>query len=201
MSKAPTDFYLEVSELGQGHAVYVHWSEGNEGQKRVVRSVEALDAFLQEAANKAGVERKALSVMCSSSIDFPEDTTKDKAVIKLCNEIRWGQGRVRKLVFPQTPIYRIYNPSDPTARGINLDDIDRVTCISAIPKGYWSDVIQLSIYSRLGRGGRTHEFHLSHSSGGRDGKQEPDDLQAESNFAVALQAMVELARHIRSQLP
>ena len=54
-----------------------------------VESVEALNAFLSERAKALGLsDRFALTVMCSSSMDFPEDATDDPKLIALTRAIR-----------------------------------------------------------------------------------------------------------------
>lgn len=51
-----------------------------------VTSIEQLRKELDELA--APNPRCVLHVMCSSSLDFPEESTSDKSVIALCKQIR-----------------------------------------------------------------------------------------------------------------
>ena len=54
----------------------------------VAKTKNKLAALLKKAEKAGG---NADAVMCSSSLDFPEEYTKDKNVINLCNWIRNGE--------------------------------------------------------------------------------------------------------------
>lgn len=92
---------------------------------------------------------------------------------------------------------------------LDLEEIGRSGSGRIIVKvlGYWSsDVMTLYITRRGGwelKNGETHswEFELSHSSGGRDSKEEPDSLRAEANFARAMLALSEWAQNARCVMP
>jgi len=64
--------------------------DGTDGGKitRPIRDIEDYRQFFISKANEAGVKLDDLDVMCSSSVDFVEEHTKNQEVIKLAREIR-----------------------------------------------------------------------------------------------------------------
>lgn len=56
--------------------------------KRVIESVEDFVAFIKERCKKAKVKPDDLIIMCSSSMDFPEDSTDNKKTIALAHALR-----------------------------------------------------------------------------------------------------------------
>ena len=73
--------------------------------------------------------------------------------------------------------------------------------INIKPVGYWSGTVALYIRRKRDwtpEGTTIHwEISLSHSSGGRDTNEEPDDLIAEEHFANAILHAAALGRELR----
>jgi hypothetical protein len=69
--------YIRYVEIGQ-----------KKERRRKVESVVDFSTFMIERSEKAGVLVDDFIVMCSSSMDFPEEYTSDKNVIKLARELR-----------------------------------------------------------------------------------------------------------------
>lgn len=57
---------------------------------RVIRDKADYDQFFASKAAELGTAVEDLDVMCSSSIDFPHEYTRDPAVVALALEIRGG---------------------------------------------------------------------------------------------------------------
>jgi hypothetical protein len=55
---------------------------------REITSVEDFTDFIKEKAKAAKCEVDDLIIMCSSSMDFPEESTKNKKTIKLAHALR-----------------------------------------------------------------------------------------------------------------
>lgn len=78
--------------------VYLRYQDTDKGKEKQlkIKSVEHLDQFLFERAKKAGCYVEDFIVMCSSSMDFPEESTGSKKVITLAHAVRnplprnWG---------------------------------------------------------------------------------------------------------------
>lgn len=56
--------------------------------KRIVESVADFASFITERCKKAKVKPDDLIIMCSSSMDFPEDSTDNKKTIALARKLR-----------------------------------------------------------------------------------------------------------------
>jgi hypothetical protein len=81
MSRALDYFFLTTTSEG----VFCHAHDTT----FVVESAEALNTFLTDRAKALGLpDRHELTVMCSSSMDFPEDETDDPQLIALARKIR-----------------------------------------------------------------------------------------------------------------
>lgn len=57
-------------------------------KKHVVESVEDFAAFIKQRCDKAKIKFDDLIIMCSSSMDFPQDSTDNKKTIKLAKALR-----------------------------------------------------------------------------------------------------------------
>ena len=55
---------------------------------RVITDIQYYIRFFTSEAERIGCDIDDLTVMCSSSMDWPEDSTKNKETIALANEIR-----------------------------------------------------------------------------------------------------------------
>lgn len=66
-----------------------------------ISSLEALRGFLRRRAKALGVDVTELKVMCSSSMDFPEEETGDEGTIELAHTIRPGGWLTVPLGFPR----------------------------------------------------------------------------------------------------
>jgi len=78
---------LGVDEDG----VYIRYQNTERGKqlRRKLVNFEDFKQFIVGRMKKAGVkDADDLIIMCSSSMDFPEEYTKDKAVIKLAHDLR-----------------------------------------------------------------------------------------------------------------
>jgi hypothetical protein len=62
--------------------------EGGPQIKRVVTSVDDFIKFIKEKCKAAKCTPEDLIIMCSSSMDFPEDSTDNKKTIKLAKALR-----------------------------------------------------------------------------------------------------------------
>jgi len=62
--------------------------EGGPQVKREVTSVKDFTQFILAKAKAAKCEPDDLIIMCSSSMDFPEDSTTNKATIDLAHDLR-----------------------------------------------------------------------------------------------------------------
>ena len=75
--------------------VFVRLPSGAEGSKNValerVATVDEFNAALDRLAKAHGTRRESLSLLCSSSMDFPKEYTKDEAIICICHALR-GSG-------------------------------------------------------------------------------------------------------------
>lgn len=65
-------------------------------QARVIQTLQEYRSFLKARADAQGVEMKDLTVMASSSMDFPEENTKNADTIALAHLIRRGGGPPRR---------------------------------------------------------------------------------------------------------
>lgn len=61
---------------------------GKEVNRWPVNSLEELNTTLEKVMAEAGLNANDAVVMCSSSLDWPEDYTADPVVIALCDKIR-----------------------------------------------------------------------------------------------------------------
>jgi hypothetical protein len=85
MSRPATYFFLTI----EYDNVVVKY-DGTSGGKvtRPIRDIEDYRQFFISKADEAGVDIDNFDVMCSSSIDFPEEHTKNPKTINLAREIR-----------------------------------------------------------------------------------------------------------------
>lgn len=70
--------------------VQIRWQEtvhGNE-QRKVIETYDEFIAFLKERITIANCTPDDLIIVCSSSMDFPEEDTDDEKVIALAHQIR-----------------------------------------------------------------------------------------------------------------
>ena len=67
---------------------YVDSSKQKTQTRRKIVSVEDFVTFIKERAKKFKCEPDDFIIMCSSSMDFPDEYTKDKKVIKLAHDLR-----------------------------------------------------------------------------------------------------------------
>jgi len=83
--KAATSFFLTI-ENGKLVVKY----DGTHGGRitRVIRGPQDYNDFFVSKAHEAGVEMAALNIMGSSSLDFPDEYTKDKDVLALIEAIQ-----------------------------------------------------------------------------------------------------------------
>lgn len=93
MSAPPTYFMLTVSgdhlEAHYGPNLHSYDAEGRYvGDRTVFESGDHYFKFFADAAKAAGVDLHDLMVMCSSTVDFPEDETNNEKTIALCRMIR-----------------------------------------------------------------------------------------------------------------
>jgi hypothetical protein len=72
---------------GQVSIRFVETAGGPQIQ-RPITSVEDFLTFIKAKADAAHCDPDDLIIMCSSSMDFPEEYTKDPKVIKLANDLR-----------------------------------------------------------------------------------------------------------------
>ncbi len=66
---------------------YVDTERGKQ-KERIVKSVDDFKNFIITRMKLAKCEPEDLIIMCSSSMDFPEDSTNNKKTIKLARELR-----------------------------------------------------------------------------------------------------------------
>ena len=57
-------------------------------KRRVITSVDDFARFMHERMKKYNLKEHDIIMMCSSSMDFPEDSTDNKATIKLARALR-----------------------------------------------------------------------------------------------------------------
>lgn len=92
-----TYFFLTLKPLPGENVnaqVVVQYEEFGEEQEVPIKSHDywrGFVSFRKQEANKQGL---GISVMCSSSLDFPHDYTADNAVIRLCRDLRAHDVRV-----------------------------------------------------------------------------------------------------------
>lgn len=79
-------FSLTVKQDG----VYVRYrpSIKSSVKSKRIESVKDFIGFIKRKARQAQCDPDDLIVICSSTMDFPEEETKDKAVIKLAHDLR-----------------------------------------------------------------------------------------------------------------
>jgi len=68
--------------------IYFVKKKGGPEIRRTIKSVEDFAKFITAKAEEAKCKVDDLIIMCSSSMDFPEDSTKDPDVIKLAHALR-----------------------------------------------------------------------------------------------------------------
>jgi hypothetical protein len=82
-----TEFYLCIAY----DRVWVNFNGTHGGRmSRPISSLEHFRQFLTSKANEAGMRIEELTVMASSSLDFPDEFTNNPATIALANELRGG---------------------------------------------------------------------------------------------------------------
>jgi hypothetical protein len=81
-----TSFYFVIDDLGR----LVVQFDGTFGGKitRVIRSRRQFADFIRAKADEASVGVDHLGLVCSSTLDFPKEYTKDETVIDLCDYLR-----------------------------------------------------------------------------------------------------------------
>lgn len=78
---------LGVEEDG----VYIRYIDTAKQKKPTLRKIESVNdfvTFIKTRAEKFKCTPDDFIIMCSSSMDFPEEVTKDKKIIKLAHAIR-----------------------------------------------------------------------------------------------------------------
>jgi hypothetical protein len=68
--------------------VVINCGVGMNADYRVITSEEDFDEFLCDEALRRGVTTIDLNIMCSSSMDYPEDDTSNPATIALARALR-----------------------------------------------------------------------------------------------------------------
>lgn len=68
--------------------VVLRWHACGRRHDLELNSVLDYIAFVLSTANEVGCDADDLTVMCSSSMDFPKDSTKNRATIKLAHALR-----------------------------------------------------------------------------------------------------------------
>lgn len=80
-------FVLGVDEDGV-YIRFVKTAKQKRQSRRKIKSVEDFVSFIKAKAKAANCEPDDLIIMCSSSMDFPHEYTKDTKVIKMARTIR-----------------------------------------------------------------------------------------------------------------
>ncbi len=80
-------YSLEVCEDGV-YVRYVNSAKQKTQTHRKIESVEDFITFIKERAKKFRCQPDDFIIMCSSSMDFPEESTKNKKVIALAYALR-----------------------------------------------------------------------------------------------------------------
>lgn len=88
MSMMPGIQYTLGVEKDGVYIRYVNSSKQKTPSKRKVTSVEDFVAFVKARLKKFKCKPEDLIIMCSSSMDFAKEYTKDRAVIKLADALR-----------------------------------------------------------------------------------------------------------------
>lgn len=83
--KPATMFHVTIQH--ENVVVVYDGSHGGQITKRI-NTKRQFDDFMRSKAYEAGVGLDGLIVMCSSSIDWPDEWTESQDVIALCKEIR-----------------------------------------------------------------------------------------------------------------
>jgi len=83
MSRPATYFFMTV----EGGRLVVKYDSTEQGAEvtRVIHSMQDYYDFFTSKQHEAGGD---ITVMCSSSMDFPEEYTEDADVVALCHSIR-----------------------------------------------------------------------------------------------------------------
>jgi len=85
MSRSATYFFLTI----ENEKLVVKFDGSNNGETtRVIDSVTDYNDFFRSKADEAGLHVGQLQIMASSSVDFPDEYTKDADVIELAGTIR-----------------------------------------------------------------------------------------------------------------
>ena len=71
-----------------GDIMYLQWKDKNSWTKKRVRSVDEICQFIAEELDNRNLATEDYMVMCSSTLDWPEDETSNRKTIELCNQIR-----------------------------------------------------------------------------------------------------------------
>lgn len=82
--KPVTYFFLTASN---GYLEVVYGPIGNKTTRKI-NDADDYNSFFAGKIAEAGGDKDELTVMCSSSVDFPEDYTSDADVIALCHAIK-----------------------------------------------------------------------------------------------------------------
>lgn len=75
----------------ESDGVYIRFVKTAKQKKQTKRKIESVDdfiSFIKEKAKAAKCNPDDLIIMCSSSMDFADEYTKDPNVIKLANDLR-----------------------------------------------------------------------------------------------------------------
>jgi hypothetical protein len=76
-----TVFFLTVEKDGL-------WVRNHTGHRWKLKTVEQYNEFFARKARQYNLDIEDFTILCSSSLDFPEDYTRNKDTIALCNLIR-----------------------------------------------------------------------------------------------------------------
>jgi hypothetical protein len=77
-----------VLGIDENDQVVINCGVGNNDDYRVITSEEDFQEFLFDEAKRLGVTFFELNIMCSSSMDFPEDHTSNPETIALARALR-----------------------------------------------------------------------------------------------------------------
>jgi hypothetical protein len=71
--------------------VYIRYVDSSKQKKQTLRKIESVEdfvSFIKARAEKFKCTPDDFIIMCSSSMDFPDEYTKNKKVIKLAHALR-----------------------------------------------------------------------------------------------------------------